>query len=121
MLKIEDRQLIRWLVVDAVYTDLFNHYIYGGGFLGLRSLKELDILSSQEIWRWERVITDLRFGLTRQFGGLEGWECPDFRIFAVETNLDFFRVIYLWSVAGFAGAEEAGRQVGWVKGAEIRC
>lgn len=87
-LKIGDRQLIRWLVVDSAYADLFNHYIFCGGFRGLRSLEELDILASQDIWRWEKATTDLRFDLTRQFSGLEAWECPNVRIFAVETDLN---------------------------------
>ncbi|KFZ04664.1 hypothetical protein V501_09078 [Pseudogymnoascus sp. VKM F-4519 (FW-2642)] len=86
-IKVAERRLIRWLVVESVSARLYLYYRFGE-FRGFRNLEELDILVSEEISQWEGSIIRFRYHMTEQYGELEDWECPSIRIFQPETGVE---------------------------------
>ncbi|KFY78382.1 hypothetical protein V499_02460 [Pseudogymnoascus sp. VKM F-103] len=86
-IKLAERQLIRWLVVESVSAGLYHYYRFGE-VRGFRNLEEVDILVSDEISQWEGSINHFLYHMTVQYGELEDWEWPRIRIFQPETGVE---------------------------------
>lgn len=54
----------------------------------MRNLEDLDIQTLRENLGWEVITSEIWDRMTKQFAGLEGWECPTIRIFQGETGVE---------------------------------